>query len=426
EDDLPPYYRPGEDSEELKYLHARRQELGGYLPRRTVHPQPLTLPGEDAYQDLRDGSGSNSIATTMAFVRQLQQLFKDDNIGHRFVPIIPDEARTFGMDSLFPTGKIYSPAGMTYEAVDRNMLLSWQESSSGQMLHEGISEAGAMGSTIAAGTAYATHGEPMIPVYVFYSMFGFQHTGSLMWAMADQMARGFLIGATAGRTSLNGEGLQHQDGQSLLLASANSACIHYDPAFGFEIAHIMRDGMQRMYGGTEQHPEGEDVFYYLTVYNDPYPQPPEPEVDDPEQLRQDILAGLYRYQDAPAIDGDDTNETRPRAQILASGVAMPWALEAQQLLADDWHVTADVFSATSWNELRREAMACDEWNMVHPSEEQRIPYIIRALEERGGPVVAVSDFMRAVPDQIAPWVPDDYFSLGADGFGVSDTRPALR
>src|SRR5699024_7787327 len=411
-----------DDSEELKYLHARRQELGGYLPRRTVHPQPLTLPGEDAYQDLRGGSGSNSIATTMAFVRQLQQLLKDDNIGHRFVPIIPDEARTFGMDSLFPTGKIYSPEGMTYEAVDRNMLLSWQEASSGQMLHEGISEAGAMGSTVAAGTSSATHAEPIIPVYVFYSMFGFQHTGSLMWAMADQLARGFLIGATAGRTSLNGEGLQHQDGQSPLLASANPACVHYDPAFGFEIAHIVRDGLQRMYGGTEQHPEGENVFYYLTVYNDPYPQPPEPEVDDQGQLRQEILAGLYRYQDAPAIDDASTNddEARPGAQILASGVAMPWALEAQQLLADDWHVTADVFSATSWNELRREAMACDEWNMLHPGEEQRIPFIIRALEERGGPVVAVSDFMRAVPDQIAPWVPDDYFSLGTDGFGVSD------
>ena len=427
EDDLPPYYHPGEDSKELKYLHQRREELGGYLPRRTVEPHPLTLPGEDAYKDLRAGSDSSPVATTMTFVRQLQQLFKDENIGHRFVPIIPDEARTFGMDSLFPTSKIYSPAGMTYESVDRDMLLSWQESTSGQMLHEGISEAGAMGSTIAAGTSYATHGEPMIPVYVFYSMFGFQHTGSMMWAMADQLARGFLIGATAGRTSLNGEGLQHQDGQSPLLAAANPACVHYDPAFGFEIAHILHDGLQRMYGSTDEHPYGEDIFYYLTVYNDPYPQPPEPKADT-TKLNREILAGLYRYQDAPAIDPDDTaqEESRPAVQLLASGVAMPWALDAQQLLADDWGLSADVWSATSWNELRREAMACDEWNMLHPNDEQRIPYIIRALEDRGGPVVAVSDFMRAVPDQIAPWVPDDYFSLGTDGFGLSDMRPTLR
>lgn len=428
EEGLPPYYHPGDDSDEMQYLHERRQQLGGYIPRRTVDAKPLTLPGEDAYQDLRDGSGSNAIATTMAFVRQLQQLLKDDNIGPRFVPIIPDEARTFGMDSLFPSSKIYSPAGMTYESVDRDMLLSWQESTSGQILHEGISEAGAMGSAIAAGSSYATHGEPMIPVYVFYSMFGFQHTGSLMWAMADQLARGFLIGATAGRTALNGEGLQHQDGQSPLLASTNTAAVHYDPAFGFEIAHIVRDGLQRMYGSTEQYPDGEDIFYYLTVYNDPYPQPAEPQVDDPDLLRQQILAGLYRFQDAQAVDNASTNDdgTRPPAQILASGVAMPWALEAQRLLAEDWEVAAAVFSATSWNELRRQAMDCDEWNMLHPTEEQRVPYVTAALQQRGGPVVAVSDFMRAVPDQIAPWVPEDYVSLGTDGFGVSDMRPTLR
>lgn len=427
EEDLPPYYHPGPDSEELQYLHQRRKKLGGYLPRRQVRPRPLTLPGEEAYENLRRGSGSSSIATTMAFVRQLQELFKDETIGHRFVPIIPDEARTFGMDSLFPKSKIYSPAGMTYDAVDRDMLLSWQESSSGQMLHEGISEAGSMGSAIAAGSSYATHGEPMIPVYVFYSMFGFQHTGSLMWAMGDQLARGFLIGATAGRTSLNGEGLQHQDGQSPLLASANPACVHYDPAFGFEIAHIVHDGLRRMYGGTEQHPAGEDIFYYLTLYNDPYPQPPEPETDS-TRLHEEILRGLYRYQDAPIVDetSTDGDRTRPAAQILASGVAMPWAIEAQQLLAEDWLVTADVWSATSWNELRREAMACDESNRLHPDETQRVPHVTRALSERGGAVVAVSDFMRAVPDQIAPWVPDDYTSLGTDGFGRSDIRTTLR
>ncbi|MGO1523097.1 MAG: pyruvate dehydrogenase (acetyl-transferring), homodimeric type [Nesterenkonia sp.] len=427
EEDLPPYYHPGQDSEEMEYMHRRRQELGGYLPRRQADPQPLTLPDDEAYEDLRRGSGSSSIATTMAFVRLLQTLLKDESIGDRFVPIIPDEARTFGMDSLFPKSKIYSPAGMTYDAVDRDKLLSWQESTSGQMLHEGITEAGSMGSAIAAGSSYATHGEPMIPVYVFYSMFGFQHTGSLMWAMADQLARGFLIGATAGRTSLNGEGLQHQDGQSPLLASANPACVHYDPAFGFEIAHIVRDGLQRMYGSTEEHPAGEDVFYYITLYNDPYPQPPEPETD-PGQLQRDILRGLYRYQDAPAaVEGsDDGGRARPGAQILASGVAMPWAVEAQRLLAEEWDVAADLWSATSWNELRRDALACDESNRLHPGEEQRVPHVSRALSERGGPVVAVSDFMRAVPDQIAPWVPEDYTSLGTDGFGRSDTRPTLR
>src|SRR5690625_1769066 len=423
EEELPPYYHPGEDSEEISYLHQRRQELGGYLPRRIVSPQPLKLPGEEAYERLRTGSGDNSVATTMAFVRQLQELLKDENIGSRFVPIIPDEARTFGMDSLFPKSKIYSPAGMTYEAVDRDNLLSWQESATGQILHEGISEAGAMGSAIAAGTAYATHGEHMIPIYVFYSMFGFQRTGDLMWAMGDQMGRGFLIAATAGRTTLNGEGLQHQDAQSPLIASTNPACVQYDPAFSFEIAHIVRDGLRRMYGSTDDHPAGENIFYYLTLYNEPYPQPPEPQ-GDPDELRQGILRGLYRYRpaapDAPAQPGS------PTVRILASGVAMQWALEAQQLLADDWQVTAEVWSATSWTELRREAMACDRWNRLHPDEAQQTPHVTNQLGGDGGPVVAVSDFMRAVPDQIAPWIPQEYVSLGTDGFGRSDLRPVLR
>nr|WP_205623082.1 pyruvate dehydrogenase (acetyl-transferring), homodimeric type [Sciscionella marina] len=416
--ELPPYFHPGADSEEMRYLRERREALGGMVPRRSVRPEPLSLPGEDAYSQLRRGSGSSAVATTMAFVRQLQELLKEAEIGRRIVPIIPDEARTFGMDSLFPKSKIYSPAGMTYDSVDRDMLLSWQESSSGQLLHEGISEAGAMGSLIAAGTSYATHGEHMIPVYVFYSMFGFQRTGDFIWAMGDQMGRGFLIGATAGRTTLNGEGLQHQDGHSPLLASTNPACVHYDPAWAYEIAHIVSNGLHRMYGSTEEHPNGEDVFFYLTLYNEPYQQPAEP--DDPE-LDQGILRGLYRYQQARNTGGE-----RTRAHVLASGVAMPWALQAQQMLAEDWGLEADVWSATSWSELRREAMACEEWNMLHPDRADHVPYVTEALREHTGPVVAVSDFMRAVPDQIAPWLPNEYLALGTDGFGRSDLRAALR
>ncbi|MBA9004449.1 pyruvate dehydrogenase (acetyl-transferring), homodimeric type [Thermomonospora cellulosilytica] len=420
EGELPPYYHPGEDSEEIEYMRERRAALGGYLPKRVVRAKPLKLPGDAVYSELKKGSGKQNVATTMAFVRLLKDLIKDDDIGARFVPIAPDEFRTFGMDSLFPTAKIYSPHGQTYEAVDRKLLLSYKESTEGQLLHEGISEAGAMGSTIAAGTAYATHGVHMIPVYIFYSMFGFQRTGDSIWAMADQMGRGFLLGATAGRTTLTGEGLQHADGHSPLLAATNPACVYYDPAWAYELAVIMQDALRRMYGSTPEHPGGEDIFYYLTVYNEPYQQPPAPADLDTEGL----LKGLYKYADAPAIEG--RNGDVPRAQILASGVAMRWALQAQKQLAEDWGVAADVWSATSWTELRREALACDEWNLLHPDAEQRVPYVTRRLEGQPGPVVGVSDFMRAVPDQIAGWVPQGFTSLGTDGFGFSDTRAAAR
>jgi pyruvate dehydrogenase E1 component len=378
------------------------------------------------------------VATTMAFVRILKDLMKDPVIGERFVPIIPDEARTFGMDSLFPTAKIYSPFGQTYEAVDRNLMLSYKESERGQILHEGISEAGSMGSVIAAGSAYATHGTHMIPVYVFYSMFGWQRTGDAMWALGDQLGRGFLLGATAGRTTLTGEGLQHNDGHSQLLASVSPACVSYDPAWAYEISVITRDALRRMYDSTPEHPDGEDIFYYLTVYNEPYPQPPAPAV---EGLDEGILRGIYHYAgaapdetapdetapDETAPDETAPDETRPRAQLLASGVAMPWALRAQRLLAEDWGVAADVWSVTSWTELRRDALACESHNMLHPGEETRVPYVTTALDGAPGPVVAVSDWMRAVPDQIARWVPGgSYTSLGTDGFGFSDTRPAAR
>jgi pyruvate dehydrogenase E1 component len=444
EAELPPYYHPGEDSDEIRYMRERRAALGGVLPRRVVRAKPLSLPSDSVYDELRKGSGKQAVATTMAFVRLLKELMKDPTIGDRFAPVIPDEARTFGMDSLFPTAKIYSPHGQTYEAVDRNLLLSYKESEKGQILHEGISESGAMGSVIAAGTSYATHGTHMIPVYVFYSMFGWQRTGDEMWLLGDQLGRGFLLGATAGRTTLTGEGLQHNDGHSLLLASVSEACVSYDCGWAFELAYVMRDALRRMYEATPEHPDGENIFYYLTLYNEPYPQPGEP-VNFPggtAALEEGILRGLYLY--APALgatrpagespaasDGDHDESERsvadaPRAQILASGVAVRPALTAQEMLATDWGVSADIWSATSWTELRRDGLACESWNMLHPGEEPRAPYVTSALADAAGPIVAVSDWIKAVPDQIARWVPGRYTSLGTDGFGFSDTRPAAR
>jgi pyruvate dehydrogenase E1 component len=418
EADLPPYYHPGEKSDEIQYMKERRAALGGFLPKRVVRSKPLQLPGEKVYAELRAGSGKQQIATTMAIVRLFKDLMKDPEIGKRFVPIIPDEARTFGLDAIFPSAKIYSPQGQEYDAVDRDMLLSYKESTTGQILHEGISEAGSTASLIAAATSYATHGQPMIPFYIFYSMFGFQRTGDQFWQLADQLGRGFVLGATAGRTTLTGEGLQHADGHSPLLASANPACVAYDPAFAFEIAHIVRDGLRRMYGQPQDGSavSGSDVFYYLTVYNEPIVQPAEPADLDVAGL----LKGLYRYSRALGVEG------RPRAQVLASGVAMPWALRAQQLLGEEWNVDVDVWSATSWNELRREAVECDRANLLSPGDEPRVPYVTSALADAPGPVVAVSDFMRAVPDQISRWIPRDYASLGTDGFGFADTRGAAR
>ncbi|MFD4996705.1 pyruvate dehydrogenase (acetyl-transferring), homodimeric type [Streptomyces buecherae] len=414
ESGLPPYYHPGRDSEEIQYMHDRRKALDGYVPTRVVRAKPLPQPDEKLYAAAKKGSGQQSIATTMAFVRVLKDLMRDKEIGKRFVLIAPDEYRTFGMDAFFPSAKIYNPLGQQYESVDRDLLLAYKESPTGQMLHDGISEAGCTASLIAAGSAYATHGEPLIPVYVFYSMFGFQRTGDQFWQMADQLSRGFVLGATAGRTTLTGEGLQHADGHSQLLASTNPACVSYDPAYGYEIAHIVQDGLRRMYGETADGQPGEDVFYYLTVYNEPIQHPAEPADVDAEG----ILKGIYhlRSGEKGAIP----------AQILASGVAVPWALEAQQILADEWNVKADVWSATSWNELRRDAVEVEEHNLLHPEEEQRVPYVTRKLANAQGPFVAVSDWMRAVPDQIARWVPGRYQSLGADGFGFADTRGAAR
>lgn len=346
----------------------------------------------------------------MALVRLIKDLMKDPEIGHRFVPIIPDEARTFGLDALFPTKKIYSPHGQTYASVDRDLLLSYRESRSGVLLHEGITEAGSTASWTAVGTSYATHGEPIIPLYIFYSMFGFQRTGDGFWAAADQMTRGFLLGATAGRTTLDGEGLQHQDGHSLLIASTSPACLAYDAAYAYELGHIVRDGLRRMYGEPQ-----ENLFYYLTLYNEPILQPAEPENVDVEG----ILAGMHR------ICGTDDAEG-PTAHILASGITVSAALAAQRLLHDEWGVRTDVWSVTSWTELRRDALDTDHWNLLHPDEPVRMSYLSRRLQEHPAPVVAVSDWMRAVPDQIARFVPDRWASLGTDGFGMSDTREALR
>ncbi len=416
----PPYYHPGDDNPEIQYLKERRAALGGYVPERRTKAKPLVLPGDGVYDVLRRGSGKQEIATTMAFVRLVRDLFKDPEIGKRIVPIVPDEARTFGMDSFFPTQKIYNPAGQLYTAVDAQLMLAYKESEQGVILHEGIDEAGSAAIFTAVGSSYATHGEPMIPMYIFYSMFGFQRTGDGLWAAGDQMARGFLLGATAGRTTLTGEGLQHADGHSHLLAAAYPHVVSYDPAYGYEIAHIVKDGLRRMYGGEGSAAEGsfggEDVIYYITMYNEPYVQPAEPENLDVAGL----LRGMYLLAPADQVEG------RARAQLLASGVGVRWALEAQQLLSQDWNVAADVWSVTSWNELRREADAIERGRLLDPDGEHPTPYVTTALSQAPGPVIASSDYQRAVQNQIAPWVPGDYIALGADGFGFSDTRAAAR
>ncbi|GAA1674300.1 pyruvate dehydrogenase (acetyl-transferring), homodimeric type [Microbacterium lacus] len=408
---LPPYYNPGQQDETIQYLMERRRALGGFLPERRSTHVGLQLPDDSAYAQPKKGSGTQEIATTMAFVRLLKDLLRAKGFGNRIVPIIPDEARTFGMDAFFPTAKIYNPNGQHYTSVDRELLLAYKESPQGQIMHVGINEAGALAAFTGVGTSYSTHGEPLIPVYIFYSMFGFQRTGDAQWAAGDQMARGFIIGATAGRTTLTGEGLQHADGHSHLLASTNPATVSYDPAYGYEIAHIVRAGLDRMYGGQHEDP---NVMYYLTVYNEPLVQPAEPADVDIDG----IVRGIHRISRG---EGDG-----PRAQLLASGVGVPWALEAQQLLKDDWGVIADVWSVTSWTELRRDGLAADEHNFLHPDQEPRTAYITEKLRDTPGPVVAVSDYMHAVQDQIRPWVQHNFATLGADGFGFSDTRAAAR
>ncbi len=409
-----PYYHPGPDSPEIRYLQERRAALGGPSPRRVVTSKPLATSGDTPFEEFDAGSGGQAVSTTMAFAKLLRNLLRDEGLGKRIVPIIPDEARTFGLDSLFKEVGIYSALGQLYDPVDSNLLFSYHEAKSGQILEEGLTEAGSTASMQAAGTAYATHAEPMIPFYIFYSMFGFQRTGDEIWAFSDARGRGFMLGATAGRTTLNGEGLQHQDGHSLVTASAYPSCRAYDPAFAYETAAIIRDGLRRMYGA-----EPEDVFYYLTLYNENHLMPARPEgVRD-----EDIINGLYRFADAP-----DLGEDAPRATILASGVIMQQALAAQAMLAEQHGVAAEVYSAPSFQLLRNEALETEHWNL-HNLGSERVPYVTRVLAESAaaGPVLAVSDWMAAWPDMVARWVPTQAWrSMGTDGYGRSDTREALR
>src|SRR3954469_24640282 len=406
---MPPYYRPAEGSPEYEYLMERRRALDGPLPRRTYKARPLPAPEPSALAEFMKGSNGQAVSTTMAFARMIRNLMRDKGIGTRVVPIIPDEARTFGMDALFKEFEIYAPFGQKYEPVDAKLLLSYTEDSDGQILEEGITEAGSMADFTAAGTAYATWGQPMIPFFIFYSMFGFQRVGDLIWAFGDIRGKGFLLGATAGRTTLNGEGLQHEDGHSLVLASTVPNVAAYDPAFAYEVAVIIEDGIKRMYGSTPQ-----DVFYYLTLYNENYVMPALPEGDE-----EGIVRGAYRFADAP-------EGCRNRATILFSGSAQGAAREAQQLLAEHHDVGAELWSVTSYKALREEALSAERWNRLHPSQAPRVPYVTETLSEAEGPVVAVTDFMKAVPDQVARWVPSHFTPLGTDGFGRSDTREALR
>ncbi|HEX2117934.1 MAG TPA: pyruvate dehydrogenase (acetyl-transferring), homodimeric type, partial [Acidimicrobiales bacterium] len=405
----PPYYRPSEKSVEYEYMMERRQALAGSLPKRVVRKRTLPAPDEKVFAGLQGGSGKREYSTTMAMPGLLRDLLRDKGMGASIVPIIPDEARTFGMDALFPEVKIYAPFGQLYEPVDAAFPLSYKESQKGQILEEGITEAGSMASFTAAGTSAVTHGKPMVPFFVFYSMFGFQRVGDLIWAFGDMRGKGFLCGATAGRTTLNGEGLQHADGHSLLLASSVPNLAAYDPAFAYELGVIVEDGLRRMYG-----PDPEDVFYYLTLYNENYVMPAMP-----ENSEEGIRRGLYRF--APAPEGPSR-----KATIVFSGTAQGAAREAQQVLAEEHDVAAELWSATSYKALREDALSVERWNRLHPTEAPRTPYVTEALSGASGPVLAVTDFMKAVPDQVARWVPHGYVSLGTDGYGRSDTRANLR
>ena len=407
---MPPYFMPDSSSPELQYMHERRKQLGGYLPERRSKYVDFKLPEDSAYDVPRKGSGNQEVATTMAFVRMLKDLLRSEGTGERIQLIIPDEARTFGMDAFFPTSKIYNPNGMKYISVDRELLLNYKESEAGQILHTGINEAGSVAAFTASGSSYSTHGQPIIPIYVFYSMFGFQRTADSLWLAGDQMVRGFLIGATAGRTTLTGEGLQHADGHSPIIAYTNPAVISYDAAYGYEIAHIVKAGFERMYGGKHEDP---NVMYYLTVYNEPMLQPAEPENLDVDG----VLRGIYKLS--------SSNAAGHKVQLLASGVAVPWAIEAQQLLAE-YGVAADIWSVTSWGELRKDGLRADEQRFLHPDQDAPMPYLTQKLADADGPFLGVSDYTHSLPDMIRPWVPGDFATLGADGFGFSDTRPAAR
>ncbi|HTA41762.1 MAG TPA: pyruvate dehydrogenase (acetyl-transferring), homodimeric type [Bryobacteraceae bacterium] len=402
-------YRPPDSSPEMAYMHERRRVLGGYLPVRKPTAPAMTAPGPEVVDEFRNGSKEPHPSTTMAFVRLLQKLMKLPDIGKKIVPIIPDEARTFGMESMFRSYGIYASGGQLYKPHDSDILLYYKEAKDGQILEEGITEAGSMAEFTAAGTAYANYGVNSIPFFIYYSMFGFQRIGDLIWAFADSRGKGFLMGGTAGRTTLAGEGLQHQDGHSLLLASTVPTLAAYDPAYAYEVAVIVRDGIRRMYENRE------DLFYYLTVYNETYPQMPMPEGSE-----EGILKGIYLFRKA------DAPKAKARVQLLGSGPILNEALHAQQTLAEKYNVAADVWSVTSYNELRREALKADRWNRLHPAEPAKVPYIQQVLGGTEGPIIAASDYMKAVQDQIAPWLAGRFLPLGTDGFGRSENREYLR
>ncbi len=404
-----PFYRPDKNSEEVQYLKERRNMLGGFIPVRRAKPSVrLELPKEDLYAEFMKGMAKGEASTTMVFSRLLAKLLRDKNVGQRVVPIVPDEARTFGMDALFSQVGIYSAKGQLYEPVDKGRVLYYREAKNGQVLEEGITEAGSMASFTAAATSYSTLGEPMIPFYIFYSMFGFQRTGDQMWACGDAMGRGFVLGATAGRTTLNGEGLQHEDGHSQLLATTYPSVVAYDCTYAFELATIIKDGMRRMYQDRE------NIYYYITLQNENYPMPPMP-----EGAEEGILKGMYLFQPC----------AKPKAkhvQLFGSSSIMLQVLRAAQILEEQFGVTSDVWGVTSYQQLRREALSCERHNRLHPEHDPQVPYITHVLKDAKGPVIAASDYMTLVQDQIARWVPNRYIAMGTDGYGMSDTREALR
>ncbi len=400
------FYRPPEDSPEMKYIRERAEAQGGYLPERNAKPVQMEAPTLDVFKDMLQGSRGREASTTAAFVACLKLLMKHPETGKFVVPIIPDEARTFGMESMFREYGIYASQGQLYKPVDSNVLLYYKEAKNGQILEEGITEAGSMASCIAAGTAWANYGVPMIPFFAYYSMFGFQRVGDLIWAFADSRGKGFLMGGTGGRTTLLGEGLQHQDGHSPVLASTVPTCTAYDPAYAYEMAVIIQDGVRRMYQ------ENEHRFYYITMYNENYVQPEMPGME----IVDGILKGIYRYKSVPD----------PAVHLFGSGSILNEALRAQQILAEKYSVAADVWSVTSYNELRREALATERWNRLNPAEPPKRPYIVEALKGADGPIVAATDYMKIVPDQLSPWLPGRLVTLGTDGFGRSENRQHLR
>jgi pyruvate dehydrogenase E1 component len=406
-----PYYQPPDDSPEIKYLRERREALGGYFPVRQSKADPLEIPDLSAFDAQLKDTGDREISTTMAFVRMLTTLVRDKKIGKHVIPIVADEARTFGMEGLFRQLGIYSNVGQLYRPEDADQLLFYREDQKGQVLEEGISEAGAISSWMAAATSYSNHGQQMIPFYIYYSMFGFQRVGDLCWAAADMQARGFLMGGTSGRTTLAGEGLQHQDGHSHLAASTIPNCVAYDPTFSYELAVILHDGLRRMYA------EQENVYYYITVMNENYAHPAMP-----KGAEEGILNGMYLLK-----EGSGGKSKKARVQLLGCGTILREVMAAAELLEADFGVSADIWSVTSFNVLRRNGMDADRWNMLHPEQkEPRASHVGESLGDRTGPVVASTDYMRSFAEQIRPWVPGRYVTLGTDGFGRSDTRAQLR